>query len=109
MAELRRASEAGGEGVPRQAFVAYEGPGSPNHISFLASRTNDAMIETLSPLLPVAKALNIPMLDFDVYAEALDSDRVAAELVPAVVSWLCAVLPGDDDGAGSGSAVPPPP
>ena len=62
----------------------------------------------LSPLLPVAKALNIPMLDFDVYAEALDSDRVAAELVPAVVSWLCAVLPGDDDGAGSGSAVPPP-
>ena len=63
----------------------------------------------LSPLLPVAKALNIPMLDFDVYAEALDSDRVAAELVPAVVSWLCAVLPGDDDGAGSGSAVPPPP
>ena len=109
VAELRRASEAGGEGVPRQAFVAYEGPGSPNHISFLASRTNDAMIETLSPLLPVAKALNIPMLDFDVYAEALDSDRVAAELVPAVVSWLCAVLPGDDDGAGSGSAVPPPP
>ena len=128
VAELRRASEAGGgEGAPRRAFVAYEGPGSPNHISFLSSRTNDAMIETLSPLLPIAKALDIPMLDFDVYAEALDSDRVAAELVPAVVSWLCAVLPdgggggggggggrggaggGGGGGAGSGSAAAPEP
>lgn len=89
--ELQRAAEAGS--APQQAFVAYEGEGSPNHISFLSSRTNDAMIETLSPLLPLATALDIPMLDFDVYAKTLDSDKVAAELVPAVVSWLCAVLP----------------
>ena len=98
MGELQRAAEAGS--APQQAFVAYEGAGSPNHISFLSSRTNDAMIATLSPLLPLATALDIPMLDFDVYAKTLDSDKVAAELVPAVVSWLCAVLPDRRKGPG---------
>ena len=91
--------------VPRVAFLTYERNGQsgaerestgaralPCHISFLSSRTNDAMIDVLRPLLPVARALSVPVLDFDVYAGIRDSDEVAADLVPAVVAWLSRVV-----------------
>jgi dienelactone hydrolase len=64
----------------------------PCHISFLSSRTNDAMVEVLSPLLPAARALGVPVLDFDRYQVARDSDDVNETLVPAVVAWLAAVV-----------------
>jgi len=56
----------------------------PNHISFLWTGVNEAMINLLSPLLPIAKALNLFLLDFDVYMENRDGDRTAADLVPAM-------------------------
>ena len=72
--------------------ASYSSPAVlPCHISFLSSRTNDAMVDVLSPLLPVARLLNVPVLDFDVYATTRDSDAVAADLVPAVVAWLARV------------------
>lgn len=39
-----------------------------------------------------ARLLNVPVLDFDVYARTRDSDAVAADLVPAVVAWLARVM-----------------
>ena len=64
----------------------------PCHISFLSSRTNDAMVDVLGPLLPVARALGVPVLDFDRYQVTRDSDEVNETLVPAVVAWLAAVM-----------------
>eukprot|EP00793_Prasinoderma_coloniale_P003932 PRCOL_00006773-RA len=78
--------------VDRTAFVAYRGEGSPCHISFLSARTNDAMVDVLSPLLPLAEALDVPLLDFDVYSNSRDSDEVAADCVPLVTNWLSAVV-----------------
>ena len=56
----------------------------PNHISFLWSEVDDAMVSLLSPLLPVAKALGLFLLDFDVYRENRDAEQTAALLVPAL-------------------------
>ena len=96
--------------ISRRAFVTYEtvggespggespggeSPGQqplPCHISFLSSRTNDAMVDVLGPLLPVARALGVPVLDFDRYQVTRDSDEVNQTLVPAVVAWLAAVM-----------------
>ena len=111
---VARGRAGGGEDeVPRAAFVTYEDAGFrdsgardsansgaaaalarplPCHISFLSSRTNDAMVEVLSPLLPAARALGVPVLDFDRYQVARDSDDVNETLVPAVVAWLAAVV-----------------
>ena len=50
------------------------------------------MVDVLGPLLPVARLLNVPVLDFDVYENTRDSDAVAVDLVPAVVAWLASVL-----------------
>ena len=80
--------------APRAAFVAYEGEGAPCHISFLAARTNDVLVQTLGPLLPVARLLDVPVLDFDVYERTRDSDRVLGDLVPAVRAWLIAQMAG---------------
>ena len=66
--------------------------GLPCHISFLSSRTNDAMVEVLSPLLPVARAIGVPVLDFDKYQTTRDSDAVNAELVPLIAEWLDAAV-----------------
>jgi hypothetical protein len=49
------------------------------------------MVDVLGPLLPLARALDVPLLDFDVYQQTRDSDEVAAVLVPAVVTWLTRV------------------
>ena len=83
--------EAGEDGT---AFIKFEGEGAPCHISFLSSRTNMAMVGVLSPLLPVARALGVPLLDFDVYERTRDSDRVLGDLVPAVRAWLIAQMAG---------------
>ena len=56
----------------------------PCHISFLWSQSNEALVGLLSPLLPVAKALGLFLLDFDVYRETRDSEATAAQVVPAV-------------------------
>ena len=72
---------------PRAAFVfaSDNSPAPlPNHISFLWSEVDDAMVSLLSPLLPLAKALGLFLLDFDVYRENRDAERTAAALVPAL-------------------------
>ena len=72
---------------PRAAFVFADDNSPaplPNHISFLWSDVDDAMISLLSPLLPLAKALGLFLLDFDVYRENRDAEATAAALVPAL-------------------------
>ena len=61
---------------------------SPNHISFLSTPTNEAMVSYLSPLLPVAKLLGVPLLDFDTYSTTRDSDATAAKFIPLVESFF---------------------
>lgn len=56
----------------------------PCHISFLWSEVDDAMASLLSPLLPLAKALGLFLLDFDVYLENRDAQKTASVLVPAL-------------------------
>lgn len=92
-------STRGGGTPPRTAFVTYEedaGDASsgalPCHISFLSSRTNDAMVDVLSPLLPLARVLGVPVLDFDRYQVTRDSDEVNSTLVPAVTAWLASTM-----------------
>jgi hypothetical protein len=60
----------------------------PNHISFLAGNANDAMVNFLSPLLPVAQALSIPVLDFDKYQESRDSVQTASVVIPLITAYL---------------------
>jgi len=72
---------------PRGAFVFADDNSPaplPSHISFLWSEVDDAMVSLLSPLLPLAKALGLFLLDFDVYRENRDAERTAAALVPAL-------------------------
>lgn len=74
--------------IPARAALVFDRPDAPNHISFLAEGVNDAMIDLLSPLLPVAQALSIPVLDFDRYQISRDS-RVTAEVVrPLIARYL---------------------
>ena len=42
------------------------------------------MVRLLSPLIPVAKALGLFLLDFDVYTERRDAEPTARLVVPAV-------------------------
>lgn len=56
----------------------------PCHISFLWNEVNDAMASLLSPLLPLAKALGLFVLDFDVYLQNRDSKQIAEQTVPAL-------------------------
>jgi hypothetical protein len=44
--------------LPRRATLVLDRPDAPNHLSLLAEGVNDAMIELLSPLLPVAQVMN---------------------------------------------------
>jgi hypothetical protein len=75
-------------GIPKRSAIVFDGPDAPNHISFLAEGVNDAMIDLLSPLLPVAQSLKIPVLDFDRYKESRDSVQTAAKYHPLVVAYL---------------------
>ena len=74
--------------IPRRTAMIFERENGPNHISFLAGSVNDAMIDLLSPLLPIAQALNIPVLDFDKYSESRDSKQTADIMVPIVSAYL---------------------
>jgi len=70
-------SEESRAGVPAAAPL-------PNHISFLWEQSNEALVQVLSPLLPLAKFLGLFLLDFDVYTETRDSEPTARLIVPAV-------------------------
>jgi hypothetical protein len=75
--------------IPRQTAVLFQdAKTAPNHISFLNEGVNDAMIKTLSPLLVLAKALKLPVLDFDKYKVSRDSVRTAKVVVPLVRNFL---------------------
>lgn len=74
--------------VPSRSTVVFDRPDAPNHISFLCEGVNDAMIDLLSPLLPVAEAMNIPVLDFDKYKVSRDSKATADIVVPLVCTYL---------------------
>jgi dienelactone hydrolase len=74
--------------LPGRAAVVLEGDDAPNHISFLADNVNTAMIDLLSPLLPLAQALKIPVLDFDRYQRSRDSVSTAKIVHPLVVQYL---------------------
>jgi len=63
---------------------------APNHLSFLSTGTNDAMLGVLAPLIPIARILGVRMLDFDVYTKNRDSAATAALFVPAVVAFFVA-------------------
>ena len=76
------------EKLPTRSILVFDRPDAPNHISFLAEGTNDAMIEFLSPLLPVARIFNIPVLDFDRYQDSRDSTATAEVVHPLVLRYL---------------------
>ena len=78
---------ASGGLIPRRGVLVFErGRDSllPNHISFLWQGTNEAMFELLTPLLPLARALDLFLLDFDTEMEARLAGPTAAQLVPAL-------------------------
>jgi hypothetical protein len=62
----------------------------PNHISFLWTGVDEAMIDLLSPLLPIAKALRLFVLDFDTYIDARDAEATASDVGPAVIRFFAA-------------------
>mmetsp|Transcript_37057 Transcript_37057/g.99950 ORF Transcript_37057/g.99950 Transcript_37057/m.99950 type:complete len:126 (-) Transcript_37057:296-673(-) len=76
----------------RAAVLFNDGfsPGAPppNHISFLSARTNDAMVDYLSPLLPLAKGLGVPLLDFDKYAASRDSVVTGERTIPIIARFF---------------------
>jgi hypothetical protein len=74
--------------VPPRAALVFDGPGSPNHISFLTESVNESMMDFLSPLLPIARAFEIPVLDFDVYQTSRDSLLTAKRVHPIIVQYL---------------------
>jgi hypothetical protein len=74
--------------LPRRAALVFDRPDAPNHISFLADGVNTAMIDLLSPLLPVAQFMSIPVLDFDKYKVSRDSDATAQVVIPLVTNYL---------------------
>lgn len=75
-------------GLPKRAALVYDRPDAPNHISFLSEGVNDAMIDLLSPLLPVAQSFKIPVLDFDRYQISRDSIATARAYHPLVIAYL---------------------
>ena len=74
--------------IPSKSYLIFAENGAPNHISFLSEETNDAMVDFLSPLLPLARVLNIPVLDFDKYQLARDSRVCGDVVVPLVAGYL---------------------
>jgi len=72
----------------QKSAIVFDRVDAPNHISFLSSETNDSMIKFLSPLLPVAQALEIPVLDFDKYKESQDSKATANIVIPLVSAYF---------------------
>jgi hypothetical protein len=73
---------------PRRGVIAFGGADAPCHVSFLAPDVNVEMQNFLGPLLPVARFLKIPVLDFDRYGLLFDAERTAEACVPAATSFL---------------------
>lgn len=74
--------------LPNRAALVFDRPDAPNHISFLAESVGNAMIDLLSPLLPVAQALKVPVLDFDRYKASQDSQATADVVHPVVIAYM---------------------
>jgi acetyl esterase/lipase len=74
--------------IPTRSILVYDRSDSPNHISYLTGSVNDAMIDFLSPLLPVAQLFQIPVLDFDQYQNSRDSDVTSQSYFPIVLTYL---------------------
>ena len=53
------------------------------------SPSNEAMILLLTPLLPVARMLKVPVLDFDTYLDLQDSKDLGKLLLPKIQEFLC--------------------
>eukprot|EP00966_Prymnesium_polylepis_P155402 3589274-Prymnesium_polylepis.2 len=69
-----------------ESAVRVEPP--PNHLSFLYEGSNEAMVGLLSPLLPVARLLGVPVLDFDRYQVSRDSESTGRVFVPPLVRFF---------------------
>ncbi|KAK3287682.1 hypothetical protein CYMTET_4818 [Cymbomonas tetramitiformis] len=79
--------------IPTDTFLlpedgALPSGAAPCHISFLSKETNDEMVTLLSPLLPLARVLDVPLLDFDVYADTRDSDDCAKLVLPTLSQFF---------------------
>ena len=86
--------------IPRRAALIFDRLDAPNHISYLSESVNDAMVSFLSPLLPVAQAMSIPVLDFDKYQISRDSQPTAAIIQPLISDFLVQQMaPTTDKGA----------
>mmetsp|Transcript_23164 Transcript_23164/g.75513 ORF Transcript_23164/g.75513 Transcript_23164/m.75513 type:complete len:411 (-) Transcript_23164:927-2159(-) len=79
------AAIAAAEGRPTHAALILS---EQCHISFLSKRSNDFMVETLKGLLPVARFLRVPVLDFDTYMAAPDSEETAELVLPILTSFF---------------------
>lgn len=79
--------------IPKRAVLLFDRPDGPNHISYLSESVNDAMVGFLSPFLPVAQALSIPVLDFDTYKVARDAEATAKIIKPLIADFLVQQLP----------------
>ncbi|CAJ1934132.1 unnamed protein product [Cylindrotheca closterium] len=75
--------------IPPFSALIFDRPDGPNHISYLSENVNEAMTSFLSPLLPLAQAFSIPVLDFDKYQKSRDS-RATAEIVQPLISSFLA-------------------
>ena len=84
----RSAAPRGRRRPPGPVRVAFAGADAPCHVSFLAPDVNVEMQNFLGPLLPVARFLKIPVLDFDKYGLLFDAERTAETCVPAATSFL---------------------
>lgn len=86
--QLEEASLRELSNIPSRAALVFDRPDAPNHISYLSDGVNTAMIDLLSPLLPIAQAMSIPVLDFDKYKVSRDSSETAEVVIPLVSSYL---------------------
>ena len=57
---------------PRRASLFFRGADAPCHVSFMAPDVNDRLQSFLGPLLPVARLLSVPVLDFDKHVRRAD-------------------------------------
>jgi hypothetical protein len=74
--------------IPSTSALIFDRADAPNHISYLSENVNEAMVSFLSPLLPVAQALSIPVLDFDKYQTSRDSVPTFEILKPVITTFL---------------------
>ena len=75
--------------LPSRAALIFRNINTaPNHISFLAEGPNNAMVEFLSPLLPLARLVGIPLLDFDKYQVSRDSKVTSDVVIPLIVEYM---------------------